>query len=97
MDGLHYRTRAALSQKADSFGKEADCVQKLEKLGDDPKQAIDQVNLGENIALFRSFHLPFSDHIHRLVACQCASRRLERKETQARPGAAFDEAVVLFD
>ena len=46
----------ALSQKADCFGKEADCVWELEKLGGDLKQAIDQRDLGENVALFRSFH-----------------------------------------
>lgn len=71
----------ALSQKADCFGKEADCVWELEKLGGDLKQAIDQRDLGEHVALFRSFHLPFSDHMHRLVACQCAPRCLEGKET----------------
>ena len=71
----------ALSQKADCFGKEADCVWELEKLGGDLKQAIDQRDLGEHVALFRSFQLPFSDHMHRLVACQCAPRCLERKET----------------
>ena len=64
--------QTALSQKADSFGIEPICVWNLEKLGNDPKQAIDQLYLGENVALFRPFHLPFSDHVHCLVACQCA-------------------------
>ncbi len=69
----------------------------MEKLGGDTKQVIDQLDLGENVALFRSFHLPFFDHVHRLIACQCALRRIKGKEPQARPGAAFDEAVVLLD
>ena len=69
----------------------------MEKLGGDTKQVIDQLDLGEHVTLSRSFHLPFSDHVHRLVACQCALRRLEGKEPQARPGEAFDEAVVLLD
>jgi len=53
--------------------------------------------LGENVALFRCVHLPFTNHIHRLVPCQCAPRRLEGKEPQAGPGTPFDEAVVLLD
>jgi len=86
-----------LSQKGDRLGKEADGIRKLEKLGGDTKQTIDQLDLGENVALFRPFHLPFSDHVHRLVACQCALRRVEGKETEAGSGAAFDEAMILLD
>ena len=69
-----------VQEKGDRFGKEPDGSRKLKKLDDDPKQSIDQLGLGENVALFRPFHLPFSDHVHRLVACQCASRRLEGKK-----------------
>ena len=86
-----------VQEKADTFWKRAGLSSEIGKLGGDPKQTIDQLDLGENVALFRPFHLPFSDHVHRLVAGQCALRRLEGKETQAGPGAAFDEAVVLFD
>ena len=69
----------------------------MEKLGTDPKQAIDQLDLSENIALFHPFNLPFSDHVHRLITSQCTPRCFEGKETQAWPGTACDEAVVLFD
>jgi hypothetical protein len=69
----------------------------LEKLGDDPKQAIGQFDLGESVAFFRPFHLPFSDHIHCLVARQCTLRRLEGKETRTGSGTTLDEALVLFD
>ncbi len=49
---------------------------------------IDQFDLGENIALTYSIHLPFSNHVHRLVARQRSLRRLKAEETQAGPGAA---------
>ena len=58
---------------------------------------IAQLNLSENVALLRCIHLPFSDHGHRLVACQGAVCRVEGKEPQTGLGAAFDEAVVLRD
>ena len=69
----------------------------MENLGGDTKQAIDQLDLGENVALFCFFYLPFSNHVHCLITGQCALRRVEGKETQAGPGAALDEAVVLLD
>jgi anti-sigma factor ChrR (cupin superfamily) len=51
-----------------------------------------------NIAL--CFHLPFSDHIHRLVACQRALLHRvkgEKNPTAGMDAAAFDEAVILLD
>jgi hypothetical protein len=84
-------------------GKKANGLEKRQmeagnwKRPGDTEQTIDQMTLGENITLFSSFHLPFANHVHRLVPCQCAPRRLEGKETQSGPGAAFDNAMILLD
>ena len=55
------------------------------------------MNLGENVALVCPFDLPISNDVHRLVACQCASCRIEGKEAQAGSGLALDETVNLLD
>lgn len=56
-----------LLQKSDGFGKRngADKVERI--LGGQSKQAIDEVSLGETVALGYSFYLSFSNHVHGLV------------------------------
>ena len=71
--------------------------QKLSGLGSDSKELIEQTDLSANVAVVYAFHLSFSHHIHRLVACQYPLCRVEREETQSGPSAAFDKAVVLLD
>ena len=57
-----------LSQKLNGSGKRVEEGQERGTLSSQSKQALDQTNLGQNVALIYSFDLPFSNHIHRLVA-----------------------------
>ncbi len=56
----------------------------LEKLGGDPKQVIDQLDLGENITLFAPFICPF--RIIFIVSSPASVRRTLSKEKKPRPG-----------
>ena len=67
------------------------------ELDGDTEDLINKVDPSDNVGFINALHLPFANHVHRLVTGQSASGRVEGKEAQTRPSAAFDEAVVLFD
>ncbi len=86
-----------LSQTVDQFGKSQIEIRNWKSKAAIPNSRLIRSTWARIVALFRSFHLSFPNDVHRLVAFPCTARRLEGKETETRPGAAFDEAVVLFD
>jgi|GEM_PF-2870796 len=56
-----------LLQKPEGFGKRGGGDKGRRVLGGQSKQAIDEMSLGETVALVYSFDLSFSNHVHGLV------------------------------
>src|SRR4051812_9511534 len=61
------------------------------------EQPGDEVGLGPHVSSTDFPDLPLPDHRHRLVACQCSSRRIETAEAKPWSDQAFHAPVVLFD
>ena len=58
---------------------------------------VDQLRLPDHVALRHPSRLSLAERMHDLDAAQGPPRRGESLEVQHRPGAAFDESVVLLD
>ena len=58
---------------------------------------VDQLRLPDHVALRHPSRLSLAERMHDLDAAQGPPRRGESLEAQHRPGAAFDESVVLLD
>jgi gluconate kinase len=63
-------------------------------LGSQPKQAVDELNLGLDSTCL---NLPLPDHMHRRIAPQGSPGRWEREEPQTCFDQTFDESMVLLD
>ena len=61
------------------------------------KHLVDQLRLPDHVALRHPSRLSLAERMHDLDAAQGPPRRGESLEAQHRPGAAFDESVVLLD
>ena len=52
--------------------------------------------LAKYIVLSQPAHLPFADHVHRLVPINGVQRTLDRTEAETRGDALLNETVILF-
>jgi len=66
-------------------------------LNDHSKQRGDQRDLSSHITFSHSLYLPFSQHVHHLVALYGSPGGFKREETHSWPGQTFDEALTMFN
>ena len=66
------------------------------RLGGALEQLGDKGGLGPHVSSANLLHLPLPHHSHRLVACQCTSRRAETAEAKPWSDQALHAPVVLF-
>ena len=71
-------------------------VGRIERLRGDTENLVNESDLPCNVTLGQPFHLPLSDHVHRLVTGDCVQRSFDRSEPQARGNSLFDESMVLL-
>ena len=69
---------------------------RIERLRGDTENLVNESDLPCNVTLGQLFHLPLSDHVHRLVTGDCVQRSFDRSEPQARGNSLFDESMVLL-
>lgn len=65
-------------------------------LGGDLEQLGHTAGLGPHVSSAYLVYLLLSEHRHRLVACQCSSRRIETAEAKPWSDQAFHAPVILF-
>ena len=62
----------------------------------DAVDLVDEPDLPDNVTLREPADLTFSDHVHRLTACDCVQRSAYGSEPEARGNSLLDETMILF-
>ena len=65
-------------------------------LGSDPEDLLDVMHLAEDVILGQPADLPFSNHVHRLIARDGSQRPVVGSEPQAGGDALLHESVILL-